>query len=884
MPHHRSRPRRRAQVFLFDLPIILTILTVMCGPGWSQSNNPGGETPVLVPPTEATGASRCVVCHSSEVEGYSRSAMAHSLRRPGKEPDGIVEANGSKITMHSSPRASWQRWENSGETVEYHVDYVIGSGNHASGYLVDLGGYLFQSPVAYYKSRNAYDLAPGFEKQPDPDFTRPISPECVLCHSGSALHVPGTRNQYRSPVFLEEAITCERCHGPSEKHLANPVPGTIINPAKLKPAARASICEQCHLFGVERVPNPGKSLSDFVPGQRLEDTFTTYQNANPTGALKVISQVEQLALSACARNSEGRLWCGTCHDPHDKPLQPVEYYRAKCLSCHSANFPASHPADNSNCLECHMPRRTVADGGHTAFTDHRIQRRPESQPDAPPDSSIVAWREPPLNLQKRNLGIVDIEVGLQRHSPAMIGEGYRNLTEVQQQFANDSEFFKWIGEALFAAKQTSEAKIAFERALQLSPDSAIAETSVAAAYLQGGDTDAAIPHLQRALDLDPLDLPTASTLVALYKKEGRAAESLALSSRIKTAMSQQAEMPEPAAASLNNDGKSADAVFKNIQVLKSVPAGRLIPTMKFISSSLGVECSFCHVEGHFEKDEKKPKLVARDMMKMMFTLNKNNFADHREVTCYSCHRGALKPVATPEVGTDMRSQSGDDPGTQSTDNLPTVNQIVGNYIQSLGGSAAIEKITSRVEQARSQFRGQNVGIEVFTEQPGKQTIIRHLPTGEGMSVFDVNQGWMMVPNQPPREMHDADLAAARMDADLQFALHIRQMFPDLRIQYSEKVNGRDTYVLLGTQAGQPSTRFYFDQQSGFLVRIVRYADSPLGLNPSQLDYTDYRAVDGIEVPFRLTVSEPGSSQTIQVEKVQQNVAIDDSRFVKPMQR
>ena len=827
MPYHRSRRRRTAQVFLFCLPIILT---VMCGllPGWSQgaSNNTGGESPVLVPPTEATGASRCVVCHSSEVEGYSRSAMAHSLRHPGQEQDGVVEANGSKITMYSSPMASWQRWENSGETTEYRVDYVIGSGNHASGYLVDLGGYLFQSPVAYYKSRNAYDLAPGFEKQPDPDFTRPISPECVLCHSGSALHVPGTLNQYRSPVFLEEAITCERCHGPSEKHLANPFPGTIINPAKLNPTARASICEQGHLFGVARVPNPGKNLSDFIPGQRLEDTFTTYHNANPTGALKVISQVEQLALSACAGKSGGRLWCGTCHDPHDKALQPVEYYRAKCLSCHSANFPTSHPAEDSNCLECHMPRRAVADGGHTAFTDHSIQRRPGTQPDAPSDASIVAWRESPLDLQKRNLGIADIEVGLQRHSPAMIGEGYRNLTEVQQQFANDSEFFKWIGEALFAAKQTSEAKIAFERDLQLSPDSAIAETSVAAVYLQGGDTDAAIPHLQRALDLDPLDLPTSSTLAALYKKEGRSAESLALSNRIKTAMSQQAEMSESApAASLNHEGKSADAVFKNIQVLKSVPSGRLIPAMKFISSSLGVECSFCHVEGHFEKDEKKPKQVARDMMKMMFTLNKSNFANHREVTCYSCHRGALKPVATPEIGTQMQSQSGNDPGAQSTDNLPTVSQVVENYIQALGGSAAIEKITSRVEQASSQFHGQNVGIEVFTEQPDKQAIVRHLPNGEGMSVFDVHEGWVIVPNQPPHEMHDADLAAARMDADLQFALHLRQMFPDLRIQYSEKVDGRDSYVLLGTQAGQPSTKFYFDQQSGLLARIVRYADS-----------------------------------------------------------
>jgi hypothetical protein len=89
--------------------------------------------------------------------------MAHSLRRPGQEPDGSVSAHGSKITMHSTPAGYWQRWENGGDQSEYHIDWVVGSGNHASGYLVDIGGHLFQSPVAYYKTRQSYDLAPGYE-------------------------------------------------------------------------------------------------------------------------------------------------------------------------------------------------------------------------------------------------------------------------------------------------------------------------------------------------------------------------------------------------------------------------------------------------------------------------------------------------------------------------------------------------------------------------------------------------------------------------------------------------------------------------------------------------------------------------------------------------
>src|ERR1700686_5804535 len=95
--------------------------------------------------------------------------------------------------------------------------------------------------------------------------------------------------------------------------------------------------------------------------------------------------------------------------------------------------------------------------------------------------------------------------------------------------------------------------------------------------------------------------------------------------------------------------KKAEEQFKNIQVLKGVPAEQIFPTMQFITASLGVECEFCHVEGAFEKDDKKPKQTARKMMEMMFAINKENFEGHREVTCYSCHRGSANPVGTPLV-------------------------------------------------------------------------------------------------------------------------------------------------------------------------------------------------------------------------------------------
>jgi tetratricopeptide (TPR) repeat protein len=736
--------------------------------------------------------------------------MAHSLRRAGREPEGVVNANGSEITMHSSTTGFWQRWENGSDQTEYRVDFVIGSGKHASGYLVDLGGHLFQSPVAYYPSRQSYDLAPGYENQPDPDFTRPISEECVLCHSGAALHVPGTLNEYRSPTFSSEAISCERCHGPSERHLEDPRAGTIVNPPKLEPVVRDSICEQCHLFGVARVPNPGRELSDFVPGQRLEDTYTTYHDADPTGAFKVISHVEQLALSACARRSGGRLWCGTCHNPHDEPLEPVKFYRSRCLSCHQASFPTSHPSKDSDCVSCHMPRRAAKDGGHTAFTDHRIQRRPEREPDLSGDPSLVAWREPPPDLKERNLGIAYVEVGLERHSSSFIVRGYRSLAEVQERFTNDGEFFRWIGEALLAGGQTSEAQIAFERALELNPDSAGAEARAAGPYLQEGDAEHALAHLEHAIALDPLDLVTDNTLMTLYQKQGRAAAASELSEKIKAAMSATPHMDEAAQQESGSDSaRRAEEVFKNIQVLNGVPSGELIPAMQFISSSLGVPCDYCHTTGHFEADNKKPKQIARKMMQMTFALNQDNFSGHREVTCYSCHHGARNPVADPIVTSQMPPEPDGNPEPPETRaGLPTVSQVIDRYTQAMGGATAIEKITSRVEEGTTRFRGRSAEIEIWTLAAGKQSVVRHLPDGDSITTFDGHAGWVSVPGRTTREMNPAELMASRMDADLELPLHLWQLLPELRADYPEKINGREAYVLFGTAEGQPSVKLY----------------------------------------------------------------------------
>jgi hypothetical protein len=100
------------------------------------------------------------------------------------------------------------------------------------------------------------------------------------------------------------------------------------------------------------------------------------------------------------------------------------------------------------------------------------------------------------------------------------------------------------------------------------------------------------------------------------------------------------------------ESQPAEVVFKNIKVLTGTPAGRLLKIMQMgYSRSLGTSCAHCHVPGQWEKDEKPPKVIARDMSKMVHTINFDllrNIEGLRDrqpiVNCTTCHRGHLKPA------------------------------------------------------------------------------------------------------------------------------------------------------------------------------------------------------------------------------------------------
>jgi photosynthetic reaction center cytochrome c subunit len=332
------------------------------------------------------------------------------------------------------------------------------------------------------------------------------------------------------------------------------------------------------------------------------------------------------------------------------------------------------------------------------------------------------------------------------------------------------------------------------------------------------------------------------------------------------------------------DVKTAEQVYKNIQQLKGTPADQLNAAMQFISVSLGVECDACHVAGKFDADDKNNKKTAREMMAMTAALNKDSFRGRQEITCYTCHRGSLHPGAVPPV------QDSDTPAHPAAPAAPagaaapapTVDDIINRYLAAVGGADTMKTITSRMMKGTLMAMGNETAIDLYTKAPNKRVSIAHMsPTSDSYTAFDGAIGWLGATGHAAREMLPTEVFAASLDADFYLVAHLKEIFPQLRRGRPAEVAGAMCETITGAKPGQLPVTFYFDQKTGLLVRMVRYAATPMGRMPTQIDYADYREVDGVKTPWRWTLARTNGRFSIQLKEVKNNVPIDDAKFAKP---
>jgi len=295
---------------------------------------------------------------------------------------------------------------------------------------------LYQAPVGYYANRRTWDLAPGYEHDTKPDLSRPITADCLFCHATRADLVPGTLNRYSRVVH---GIQCARCHGDSGNH------AQLVNPERLPARQRDSVCEQCHLAGEVRIVQSGRRMEDFQPGADLAD-FVEVLTLGSKG-VAVNGHAEALAASRCKKVSGDKLWCGTCHNPH----QPVANYSAICQGCHTGPHKTAIP-DSRDCVSCHMPKARAYDGGHTVFTDHSISIRSEQ-----PLASYFGRQPTP-----RNLGLAYVALATKRKDSAYLDKAWPLLREASATRPVDPALYYTIANLLTVGGHKNEA-IAYYR-------------------------------------------------------------------------------------------------------------------------------------------------------------------------------------------------------------------------------------------------------------------------------------------------------------------------------------------------------------------------------------------------------------------------------------
>jgi hypothetical protein len=281
------------------------------------------------------------------------------------------------------------------------------------------------------------------------------------------------------------------------------------------------------------------------------------------------------------------------------------------------------------------------------------------------------------------------------------------------------------------------------------------------------------------------------------------------------------------------------------------------------------------------------KQMARVMVTMMATINKTHFRGRQVVTCYSCHRGSARPRATADLAELYGTPPGTDPNAviEQAPGAPPAAEVLDKYVQAIGGTQRLAGLTSFVAKGTSVGYGpenEPRPAEIYARR-GQRTTIIHTSAGDNTTTYDGRAGWIAAPFRPVAvlALSEQETDGLKLDADLALPAGLAQALTKWRVGFPTVIDDREVQVVQGTTARGATATLYFDVDSGLLVRQVRYTDSPVGRLPTQTDYSDYRDVAGVKMPFRWTVTWLDGRDTFEITEVQPNVPIDAARFARP---
>jgi len=338
---------------------------------------------------------------------------------------------------------------------------------------------------------------------------------------------------------------------------------------------------------------------------------------------------------------------------------------------------------------------------------------------------------------------------------------------------------------------------------------------------------------------------------------------------------------------------TAGATRPKLRVLQALPESQLFPLMNLLADSLGVRCDYCHVQEApdltrtpsnvggwvWDRDDKPAKRKAREMMQMVIDLNAGPFKGEPRITCYTCHHGGPKPVRTPPLPPPPGS-AGSSP-TPAPLPLPTADRVWTNYVNAVGRVETAAPGTGTIISGwDDRPEGRYGKVEIVLAGTDRYRATVSTPESTVSQGLDGEIGWVTT-NKGVLRLTGADLTRLRRIA-MRYR-PIKERPAGLQVVGIDRVADRDVYVATARIDPITTWTLYFDVVTGLLRREMTTSETMLLPLQEQVDYGDYRDVNGVQLPFRVQASDgaPYSLVTRTFLEIRRNVAVDDALFRPP---